>query len=76
MRQVDEFRYHVERARAELDAGYRAGAAIAAAAHLRFSALHIARARAAAQASAQAPLHELEWIERLRPLHEKALTGG
>jgi hypothetical protein len=74
--QPSEFRYHVERARAELDAGYRAAVPEAAAAHLGYCALHIVRARTAAGQEEAARLREIEWIDRLRPLHEKALAGA
>ena len=37
--------YHIRRARAELDMAYRAEARAAAEAHLRLSALHMARLR-------------------------------
>ena len=68
-----EREYHVERARAELDAAYRAAGSDSAAAHLRLCSLHMARAKALLEAaSAAAP--ELEWIESCRPLHEKCLA--
>ncbi|HEY1604994.1 MAG TPA: hypothetical protein VGF77_05295 [Allosphingosinicella sp.] len=61
--------YHVERARVELDAAYRAGQAEVAAAHLRLCALHMNRARE----TSPRPVKELEWLEGLAPLHERAL---
>ena len=61
--------YHVERARAELDAAYRAVGSGAAEAHLRLCSMHMARARGAVDAP-----QEVEWIDRCRPLHEKCLA--
>ncbi|HEX5183411.1 MAG TPA: hypothetical protein VFW19_09705 [Allosphingosinicella sp.] len=61
--------YHVERARAELDAAYRAEQAEVAAAHLRLCSLHMHRARE----TCPRPAKELEWLEGLAPLHERAL---
>jgi hypothetical protein len=66
--------YHTERARAELDAAYRAGRQEAAEAHLRLFALHVGRARALkCAAPADPPAIELEWLERFAPLHERSL---
>jgi hypothetical protein len=61
--------YHVMRARSELDAAYRAGSFKVAAAHLKLCSLHMERAR-----NFQAPRPhavELEWIEKLAPMHEQ-----
>ena len=44
MRTIEDLSYHQDRARAELDCGYRAGTSSAADAHLRLSALHMKRA--------------------------------
>ena len=67
--------YHVERARAELDAAYRAAGSEAAEAHLRLCSMHMARARMLpARASPSPP--ELEWIESCRPLHERCLAAA
>jgi hypothetical protein len=66
--------YHVERARAELDAAYRAERADVAAAHLRLSALHMRRAREAPPRPPAAK--ELEWLEGFAPLHERALLSA
>ena len=66
--------FHVERARTELDAAYRARSAKAAATHLRLSALHMRRARAS---SPRPPaVKELQWLEDLAPLHELALRSA
>ncbi len=63
--------FHVERARAELDAAYRAVSGDVAAAHLRLCALHMRQAR---EKPPRPPLvKELEWLEGLAPLHEQAL---
>ncbi len=70
----DDHSYHVERARAELDAAYRAEAADVAAAHLRLCALHMRRARETLRRPA--PVRELEWLEGFAPLHERALLSA
>jgi hypothetical protein len=46
-----DYDYHVERARAEIDRGYRAQSEEAAAAHMKLSALHMERARLARAAA-------------------------
>ena len=61
--------YHVERARVELDAAYRAAGPEAAAAHLRLCSLHMKKARALPQAEDTART-ELDWIRRFEPLHD------
>lgn len=68
-----EREYHIERARAELDAAYRAAGSDAAQAHLRLCSMHMARARTLLEQAQQSP-PELEWIESCRPLHEKCLA--
>jgi hypothetical protein len=45
MKRRDDKDYHSERARAEIDLAYRADTQVAAEAHLRLSALHLARLR-------------------------------
>jgi hypothetical protein len=66
--------YHVERARTELDAAYRADSGDVAAAHLRLCALHMRRAR---ETSPRPPaVKELEWLEGLAPLHEQVLLSA
>ena len=45
--------YHVERARAELDAAYRAVGSDAAQAHLRLCSMHMARAKALLESEAR-----------------------
>lgn len=73
MRADSDREYHVERARAELDAAYRAAGSSAARAHLSLCSMHMARARALLEtASERRP--ELEWIESCRPLHERCLA--
>ena len=67
--------YHVERARAELDAAYRAERSGIAAIHLRLCALHMEQARVLADQPASEGEGELQWIERCRPLHESCLTS-
>jgi hypothetical protein len=47
MSEQERRNYHIERARIELDCSYRAENQVAAAAHMRLSALHMERARAA-----------------------------
>ena len=44
---MPDYNYHVERARAEMDSAYQASNPLAAAAHMKLSALHMARARIA-----------------------------
>ena len=44
MRITEDLSYHQDRARAELDCGYRASSGNAADAHLRLSAMHMKRA--------------------------------
>lgn len=58
--------FHVARARAELDAAYRADRSEVASAHLKLSALHMRRAQQLAEAGREM---ELAWIERCAPLH-------
>ncbi|MBV8685324.1 MAG: hypothetical protein JOZ90_14655 [Alphaproteobacteria bacterium] len=71
----DDHHYHVERARAELDAAYRATGGAVAAAHLRLSSLHMRRARDLAARPLPPPAAaELDWLDRCAPLHEKCLA--
>lgn len=65
MQTCDDKDFHVARARAELDAAYRAERSEVAAAHLKLSALHMRRAQ---QLVASQDM-ELTWIERCAPLH-------
>ena len=66
--------YHLERARVELDAAYRAAAGEGAAAHLRLCALHMRQAR---ETSPRPPLvKELDWLEGFVPLHERVLLSA
>ena len=74
MPERDEHHYHTERARAELDAAYRAEKADAAATHLRLCALHMRKAREALRRPV--PVKELEWLEGFAPLHERALLSA
>jgi hypothetical protein len=71
---ADDHRYHTKRARAELDAAYRAERADAAAAHLRLCAFHMRRARETL--ARPAPAKELEWLEHFAPLHERVLLSA
>ena len=71
---ADDHRYHTERARAELDAAYRAECSDAAAAHLRLCSFHMHRAREAL--SRPEPAKELEWLEGFAPLHERSLRSA
>ena len=73
MRADADREYHIERARAELDAGYRAAGSDAARAHFRLCSMHMARARTLLEHATKS-LPELEWIESCRPLHEKCLA--
>jgi hypothetical protein len=50
---MPDYNYHVERARSEMDRAYQASNALAAAAHMKLSALHMARARIAKASQAQ-----------------------
>jgi len=70
----DDHLYHTERARAELDAAYRAEEADVAAAHLRLCALHMQKARETL--CRPAPVKELEWLEGFAPLHERVLLSA
>ena len=72
--EADEHRYHVERARAELDAAYRAEKMEVAAAHLRLCSFHMRKARETL--SRPMPARELDWIEGLAPLHERSLLSA
>ncbi len=70
--------WHVERARAALDAAYRAAGSREAAIHFKLCALHLERAGWSPRAPAAAPVGaevELGWIGRCRPLHERALAS-
>jgi hypothetical protein len=70
----EDHSYHIERARAELDAAYRAETADVAAAHLRLCSLHMQKARETLRRPA--PVKELEWLEHFAPLHERALLSA
>lgn len=72
MQPGEDREYHVERARVELDAAYRAASGRAAAAHLRLSSMHMQRAGALAAPPAPEPVElELDWMHRCTPLHER-----
>jgi hypothetical protein len=62
--------YHVKRARAELDAAYRAQTPTIAAVHLKLCASHMKLAKNLESSEAQA---ELQWIERCDPFHRNIL---
>ncbi len=62
--------FHVERARVELDAAYRAAGSEAAEAHFQLCSMHMARAGLLAPEAAP----EIDWIERCRPLHHRSLV--
>ena len=62
--------YHVVRARAELDAAYRAETSEAAARHFRLCGIHMRRAQGLADPDREA---ELVWLERCAPLHESRM---
>ena len=70
----DEREYHVERARAELDAGYRATGSQAAASHLQLCSLHMARARLRQGTEGFDAPPELRWLDACSALHERALS--
>jgi hypothetical protein len=72
MQTADDKEFHVARARAELDAAYRAERSEVAAAHLKLSALHMRRAQ---QLVVQSDM-ELSWIERCAPLHHVRAAIG
>lgn len=75
MRTDADREYHIERARAELDAAYRASGSDAAKAHLGLCSMHMARARTLIERTRPGSA-ELEWIESFRPLHERSLAGA
>lgn len=75
MRADSDREYHIERARAELDAAYRAAGSDSARAHLGLCSMHMARAKALLEQAQRNPT-ELEWIESFRPLHERSLAGA
>ena len=54
MRTKPDYQYHVDRARTEMDCAYQAADHLAAAAHMKLSALHMAQARLAKAVQAQA----------------------
>ena len=66
----DERDYHIARARAELDAAYRAERSEVAAAHLKLCALHMRRAQGD---PGPARAVEIDRLERCAPLHGAAL---
>jgi hypothetical protein len=66
--------WHVERARAALDAAYRAAGSREAAIHFKLCSMHLERAGWSRRAPAAAET-ELAWIGRCRPLHERALAS-
>ena len=63
--------YHVVRARAELDAAYRAESSAVAAVHLKLAAIHMRRAQLFSEVRREA---EMVWIERCAPLHQTHLA--
>jgi hypothetical protein len=65
--------WHIERARAELDAAYRAAGARAAEIHLTLCSLHLEQAGWVRPSAAQ---REGDWMRRCRPLHRRALEGA
>lgn len=77
---IDRYQYHVGRARAELDAAYRAAGSRAAAAHLSLFLLHLEEARStpagAAALGDTAKNAEIDWMERSQPLHRHSLVAG
>lgn len=75
MRADADREYHIERARAELDAAYRAEGSDAAEAHFRLCSMHMAQAVTLLERGAER-LPELEWIDSCRPLHERCLTAA
>lgn len=75
MPSLDDRPYHVERARAELDAAYRAQSAAVAAAHLKLCALHMRLAREMRDPPVPEPVAvERDWLQRCAPMHEKCLA--
>jgi hypothetical protein len=62
--------WHVARARAELDAAFRAAGEPAAAAHLKLAELHLDRAGWSRAAAAPGVGLEMDWLRRFRPLHD------
>jgi hypothetical protein len=73
--QQDDRDYHVRRARAELDAAYRARSLTNATAHLRLCSMHMQRARELNLPPVTQPVAiELDWMQRCAPLHEKHLA--
>ena len=70
-------RHHTRRARAELDAAYRAAGSRAAAAHLSLFLLHLEEARlnpaSGAPVGTLAKDAEVDWMERSQPLHRYSL---
>lgn len=75
MRADADREYHIERARAELDAAYRAAGSVAAKAHLSLCSMHMAQARTLLERPRRSAA-ELDWIESCRPLHVKCLAGA
>jgi len=82
---LEDREFHVERARAELDAAYRAATTAGASAHLELFSLHMRRARALGHCgtpvaeelgkpSRDAAKVELAWLAGCAPLHEKYLA--
>jgi hypothetical protein len=67
--------WHIERARAELDAAYRAAGSREAAIHFKLCSLHMERAGWSRAPAAAAAALEVDWIRRCRPLHEQALAS-
>jgi len=81
----EDHEFHVERARAELDAAYRAATTAVATVHLQLFAMHMKRARGPGNAGtgvadelgkpARDPAKvELAWLAGCAPLHEKCLA--
>lgn len=68
-------KYHVARARAELDSSYRATRPEAAAIHLRLSSMHLQQARALDGALPEPIARDLAWLEEFADFHGQRLNA-
>jgi hypothetical protein len=64
----------VMRARAELDAAYRATATDSAAAHFRLFVLHLELARKHRVATETPAVEEFRWLDQCAPMHERCVA--
>jgi hypothetical protein len=76
MKAIEQDRkYHVARARAELDMSYRATRPEAAAIHLRLSSMHLQQARASNETLPEPLARDLAWLQEFADFHGHCLNA-